>query len=236
MASVEFSRERKEKIWKSREIILEIMKDRKYKPSDDNPSVSFQEFLDWVGEDCEDVVFTEMQMIFQKEKGLIQKERGLIQKEKGLIQKEKCLKKVEKTMIQWIPKASLQELGDAVSKAKDSGCNTMILVTNNHLKHPARNFLTKLVKMGIIVHSYTIDELQYNIMKHMWQPEFKVLTKKETRALLETYNIKKEVLPKILSTDVVVRHFAAKSGSILRIKRKSYTQPGYYAIAYKVVS
>lgn len=215
MTSVEFSIERKEKIWKSRETILEIMKDRKYKPSGVNVSVSFQEFLEWVGKDGEETTLSEMDMVFQKEK------RSSI---------------VEKTMVQWIPKASLQELGDAVAKAKDVGCNMVILITNNNLKHPAKCFLSRLVKLGITAHSYTIDELQYNIMKHIWQPEFKVLTKRETKDLLDMYSCKKEFLPKILSTDVVVRHFAAKPGSILRIKRKSYTQPGYYAITYKVVT
>jgi len=75
---------------------------------------------------------------------------------------------------------------------------------------------------------------EFNILKHELVPEHIILKEEEKNELLEKYKIKPKNLPKILTTDPVVKALNAKEGDILKIIRKSKTA-GTSAYYRKVV-
>jgi len=64
-------------------------------------------------------------------------------------------------------------------------------------------------------------DLMIDIIKHKYQPKFKLLSDEEKQQKLKDYNIETKFESKMLSTDAVARYFNAKPGDIFRIKRPS---------------
>lgn len=70
-------------------------------------------------------------------------------------------------------------------------------------------------------------------MRHQLVPEHSVLSEEEQKRILEQYKITKTQLPKIFTTDPVVKALGAKAGDVLRIVRRSRTAGT--AIYYRLV-
>jgi DNA-directed RNA polymerase subunit H len=73
----------------------------------------------------------------------------------------------------------------------------------------------------------------FDVMKHELVPRHEVLSDEEARAILEKYGVTPDQLPKVLASDAVARAVRAKSGQIIRIRRKSPTAGE--AVAYRYV-
>ena len=78
-----------------------------------------------------------------------------------------------------------------------------------------------------------MKEKEFSILDHELVPQHIVLSKKEAEEVLKKFNIQPEQLPKILTTDPVVKAIGAKKGDIIKIIRKSKTASK--AIAYRLV-
>lgn len=78
-------------------------------------------------------------------------------------------------------------------------------------------------------------ETNINILRHELVPEHIILKEEEKKALLEKYQITETQLPKIFTTDAVVKAIGAKKGDIIKIKRKSPTagETIYYRLVTK---
>ncbi len=74
---------------------------------------------------------------------------------------------------------------------------------------------------------------KFDVREHELVPEHTLLTEEEASELLKRYNITPGQLPKIKTSDVVVKQMGAKPGDILRITRKSLTAGK--AVAYRLV-
>ncbi len=74
---------------------------------------------------------------------------------------------------------------------------------------------------------------KFNVLEHDLVPDHILLTEEETEELLKKYNITRGQLPKVKSSDVVVKQIGAKPGDVLRIIRKSLTAGK--AVAYRLV-
>jgi len=74
---------------------------------------------------------------------------------------------------------------------------------------------------------------RFNILEHELVPEHVVLSKEEGERVLKMYNIEAQQLPKILTSDPVVKAIGAKKGDIIKVIRKSKTAEK--AIAYRIV-
>lgn len=75
--------------------------------------------------------------------------------------------------------------------------------------------------------------MKKNILKHRLVPEHTILSKSEINKILKELNIHTEQLPKIKKDDPVCKAIEAKSGDILKIKRKSHTAGKF--ITYRLV-
>ena len=64
----------------------------------------------------------------------------------------------------------------------------------------------------------TIDPLT-----HVLVPKHTILSEEEKKEVLNKYNIAKKQLPRILSSDVIVKAINGKPGDIIKITRKSPT-------------
>lgn len=72
----------------------------------------------------------------------------------------------------------------------------------------------------------------FDITRHFLVPKHLILTKEEEEALLKMYNITKNELPMIKSSDPAITQFKPKSGDIVKIERRSvYGDPiSYYRV------
>lgn len=74
---------------------------------------------------------------------------------------------------------------------------------------------------------------KFDVMKHELVPRHRVLAGAEAKRVMDRYNVYPEQLPKILTSDPVVKAIKAKPGQILEIRRISQTAGE--AIVYRLV-
>lgn len=74
---------------------------------------------------------------------------------------------------------------------------------------------------------------KFNVLEHELVPDHILLTEEETQEVLTRYKITKGQLPKIKTSDVVVKQINAKPGDVIKIIRKSLTAGK--AVAYRLV-
>lgn len=77
------------------------------------------------------------------------------------------------------------------------------------------------------------QEKRYYILEHKLVPNHELISEKEKKELLETYDIKAEQLPKIICTDPAATSIGALPGQIIKITRDSRTAK--YATSYRLV-
>lgn len=74
---------------------------------------------------------------------------------------------------------------------------------------------------------------KFNVLEHELVPDHILLSEDEAAEVLKQYNISKGQLPKIKTSDVVVKQIGAQPGDVIRIIRKSLTAGR--AVAYRLV-
>ena len=62
-----------------------------------------------------------------------------------------------------------------------------------------------------------------NVLKHAMVPDHKIMSDEEVSALLTTYNITTEQLPKVFHDDPAVKTIGAEADNVIRIIRESHT-------------
>ena len=77
-------------------------------------------------------------------------------------------------------------------------------------------------------------EKEYDILKHELVPEHIILKEEEKKKLFEELKILPQQLPKILTTDPVIKSIEAKEGDVIKIARSSPTAG--HTVYYRLVS
>lgn len=213
-------------LWRSRNTIFEVLEDRGYNPSEKYLKMEYVDFCEWHKNTQQgQVIMDDHTMILSKRIGRTE----------------------HVIYVFWITEISSPNLGKITSivqsteypenpKIKKRNIN-VIVVSYNDSKHPSKDFIAKIHELGLQHFTvYTINELQYNISKHKYVPKHRVVPKKEAKVILGDYSLQKKSMPKLLSTDPMVRHIGAIPGDVVEIDRPIVTQPGYFELVYKIVS
>ena len=98
--------------------------------------------------------------------------------------------------------------------------------------------ISEKVKMSlsILPNTEVFNEvfLMINILNHIDCPKYEILDEEEAKEVLVSYMLKKNELPKILTSDPIVEYYNLKRGDIMRIIRPS-EQSGR-SVAYRIVA
>ena len=85
----------------------------------------------------------------------------------------------------------------------------------------------------LVIEHFRENELLIDKMTHVLVPKHELLNEEEKKELYKIYKIKDLNLPKILSSDPIVRYFGGKKGQIFKITRSSESSGEY--IYYRIV-
>jgi DNA-directed RNA polymerase subunit H (RpoH/RPB5) len=103
--------------------------------------------------------------------------------------------------------------------------DTLIIIIDDEPNDTIRN-KTKYMfeKYGIFVVIHNIKRLQFNLLKHIWQPKVKILETVETAQLLDKYNLKSvSQLPEISRYDPLALAIALRPNQVVELLRSSQT-------------
>lgn len=77
--------------------------------------------------------------------------------------------------------------------------------------------------------------MKVDILKHVLVPKHEVLSENKVQDLLEKYKITLKHLPRISSSDPVIKAIEAKPGDVIKITRRSMTagRTVYYRVVVK---
>ncbi|XP_061352887.1 DNA-directed RNA polymerase V subunit 5C [Gastrolobium bilobum] len=95
--------------------------------------------------------------------------------------------------------------------------NRLIIVVQSKMTAFARK---ELETCPLEVEIIEMNDMLFNITKHVLQPKYEVLTDDEKRALLMKYNVEEKQLPYMLKTDPIARYYALRKGQVIKITHK----------------
>ena len=102
------------------------------------------------------------------------------------------------------------------------------------IKEKPNSLLTNLIKKYPNVVLYWFKQLTYNLTKHRFVPQHKLLTESEQNELMEYYSLRSfKELPILLSSDPICKYYKFKRGDVCKITRNDCTSG--QSISYRYV-
>ena len=130
-------------------------------------------------------------------------------------------------------KLTVGALRETVLAAAKCACSACLVVVDVPLGAVARQAIGECAQSGVHVEVFTSAELRLDIMRHVLQPRYELLSAAESAALLARYKVKASQLPRLLARDVCARYLALRRGDVVRITRPSSGFDAYST--YRVV-
>lgn len=191
-------------IYKSRNIILELMESQGYNIVDNN-EFSVNEI---------NAMFTNKQldMILEKEN-------------KDTKEKKKIY--IRYYLAKTLRPQNIQDMVDDLFYVEEmlTKQDTLFIVTNEDANETLTNLLKHILEHdGIFIVIQSLKRLQFNILKHVLVPLHRILSKSEENILKERYNIMDVTqLPELSRFDPVAQSIGIRPGEICEIIRPSKT-------------
>jgi DNA-directed RNA polymerase I, II, and III subunit RPABC1 len=85
----------------------------------------------------------------------------------------------------------------------------------------------------VVIECFKENELLIDKLNHVLVPRHELISDEEKKEILKIYRAKETQLPKILSSDPIVRYFGASKGQVFKITRFSESSGEY--IYYRIV-
>lgn len=85
---------------------------------------------------------------------------------------------------------------------------------------------------GVFVQIFCLDDLQFNITKHVLVPDMRVVSEEEKAQILEKYSARPDQMPQILKSDPHAKFVGVKKGDLCEIVRPSETSCTYTSYRY----
>jgi DNA-directed RNA polymerase I, II, and III subunit RPABC1 len=108
-----------------------------------------------------------------------------------------------------------------------------IVIYKNIITFSAKNYISSKMKQ-VRFELFSDDELIFNPTRHVLCPRYKILDQDGKKNLLLKYSIQDQNLPKILVSDIIVKYYGLRKGTVIEITRKSET--GGINVTYRIVS
>ena len=153
-----------EKLWKSRMIMLEVLSDRKY-PIECSDFIEYEDFKEWTGNSDESTIREDMTLQYEKSTD-------------------------DKIMVIWPNENKLgTNIREIVKKLGEQDVSRAIIVINDSVTNWCKGLIRRLHIEKKYIDVYTLDESQYNLMKHVLVPKHRICSKKEKKSIMSSYSV-----------------------------------------------
>ena len=200
------------RLWKSRRTMLEVLEARRYQEASES-HLDYEDFVEWAANDDEATIRGAMTLVM-----------------------EKNATDPMKIMVVWPVELKLgTNVREIISDMEEKGLSRVIVVINHSATHWCKSIIRNLRTKKTYIDVYTLDEAQFNIMKHRLVPEHVICSVAGKKRVMSSYAVNADQLPHIRPSDPTVRHLGAIRGQLIKITRDSETQPGFNSISYRLV-
>lgn len=103
----------------------------------------------------------------------------------------------------------------------ENGVKHAIIIHSNKITSEAAKAAKNLKNLGHTIEPFHEDEVQYVVTRSKLVPKHVICSKAKKEEILKTYNVTKEQMPEIKSTDPIVRYIGATRGQLIKIYRPS---------------
>ncbi len=144
----------------------------------------------------------------------------------------------------WIFQFGVSDVQKIFEQMEEQEVSHAVVIYGNKVTSTASKAIKQLVVQKKIIESFHENELQYNVTKSEWVPRHIICSKDKKEEILKMYNVKKEEIPFIKSTDPVVKYLGAVRGQLIKIVRESESveyvttakeKKDLYDISYRIV-
>lgn len=125
---------------------------------------------------------------------------------------------------------NIKKIYESMMEKKLKHC---IVIYKNIITFSAKNYISGKMKQ-VRFELFSDDELIFNPTRHVLSPRYKILHVEAKKEILDEYSIQDQNLPKILVSDIIVKYFGLKKGTVMEITRKSET--GGVNVTYRIVA
>jgi len=105
-----------------------------------------------------------------------------------------------------------------ISLIQKININHCILLYEGAPTPAVKNVINTISDIGIMIELFNVDDLQFNITKHILVPLHKKLNKEECKEFKEQYG---SSIPVLLKSDPVCRFYNFQKGDIIQITRRN---------------
>lgn len=125
-----------------------------------------------------------------------------------------------------IEKFNIRTLKHYISELNNMDVNHAIIIHDSIITSYTKKFLEEK-HIDITLELFHIDDLQYNITKHILQPQFRKLSTKESSEFKVKHTSR---LPRMYLDDPIARFYNYSSGDIIEITRRDTS------VIYRIVN
>lgn len=147
-------------------------------------------------------------------------------KEFYIIDNKLCIYVVE------TPKIGINVVKNLQSFVESNNLSHSILFYKDSITAFAKQQLDEL-KQNFKIETFNINEMIFNITKHVLVPPHKLLSVKEKKDLCKQFKINERRLPHIKADDPVCRYYGAVPGNVFKITRTSDST--HHSLYYRLV-
>jgi DNA-directed RNA polymerase subunit H (RpoH/RPB5) len=115
-------------------------------------------------------------------------------------------------------KLNTDKIHEFITKMNNINIKHSIIFYTDIITPTAKKIIENLPSINIKVELFQECELMFNITKHRYQPQFKLLSKTETETFKNKFGTK---FPIMLKSDPIAKFFGYKSGNIIEITTKN---------------